>query len=215
MQAMPQDNTIVLTRSAPDTSAGRAGVERVVDLLERVTGEIVVFFHGDGVMQASAPYSDRWRRIQAPRLSLEVCSAAWQRRTDDTLDEPFERSSLVWFWHRLARGFRFDDEQGAGVGAGPWVVIVASAPTDPDSQEVLELVLAGASLELPIAVLFSGAGCEHLVGEKVRAWRQLVDFSLADVFYCGATRVPDIEAVALEPARVHALLEGSRGAIRL
>jgi len=62
-----------------------------------------------------------------------------------------------------------------------WVVIVAHAPEEPDSREMLELVLAGATLELDMVVVFEGAGCGHLEPEAIAPWRQLIDFDLADL----------------------------------
>lgn len=46
---------------------------------------------------------------------------------------------------------------------------------------MLELVLAGATLELEIVVVFEGAGCGHLEPEAMAAWRQLIDFDLAEL----------------------------------
>lgn len=65
------------------------------------------------------------------------------------------------------------------MGPDAWVVCIRSAPVEPDSREMLELVLAGASLDIELVVVFSGPGSEHLVGEAFGPWRQLVDFDLA------------------------------------
>lgn len=62
-----------------------------------------------------------------------------------------------------------------------WIIVVGSAPEEPDSQEMLELVLAGATLELDMTVVFEGAGCGHLEPETIAPWRQLIDFELADL----------------------------------
>lgn len=62
-----------------------------------------------------------------------------------------------------------------------WVVVVGAAPQEPDSREMLELVLAGATLELELVVVFDGAGCDHLEPEAIAPWRQLIDFDLADL----------------------------------
>ncbi|MEE4305031.1 MAG: hypothetical protein V2J19_12865 [Wenzhouxiangella sp.] len=63
----------------------------------------------------------------------------------------------------------------------PWVIIVAAPPGEPGSREMLELVLAGATLEVAIVVVFDGAGLGHLEPEPFAPWRQLVDFGLADI----------------------------------
>ena len=60
-----------------------------------------------------------------------------------------------------------------------WVIVVDAAPQEPDSREMLELVLAGATLEVDLVVVFEGAGCGHLEPEAIAPWRQLIDFDLA------------------------------------
>jgi len=62
-----------------------------------------------------------------------------------------------------------------------WVIIVALPPSEPESREMLELVLAGATLDVELVVVFDGAGCGHLEPEAFAPWRQLVDFDLADL----------------------------------
>lgn len=82
------------------------------------------------------------------------------------------------------------------MAAEEWVVAISHAPDRPDSEEMLELVLAGASLELDIRVVFCGAGVEHLVGETARPWRQLTDLGLASVWFesgCLGSRSPAID----------------------
>lgn len=63
----------------------------------------------------------------------------------------------------------------------PWVIVVASAPREPDSREMLELVLAGATLEAEIVVVFEADGLGHLEPEPFAPWRQLIDFGLAGI----------------------------------
>lgn len=69
--------------------------------------------------------------------------------------------------------------------AEAWVIVVRSAPDDPGSSEMLELVLAGATLELDLAVVFAGAGNGHLHPGAFAPWRQLLDYSLAAVHSTG------------------------------
>lgn len=66
-----------------------------------------------------------------------------------------------------------------------WVVIIDSAPDAADSREMLELVLAGATLEVGLAVVFRDAGLDLLDSERFRPWRQLIDHELADLFGVG------------------------------
>lgn len=65
------------------------------------------------------------------------------------------------------------------MAAEHWVIVVSTAPREPDSREMLELVLAGATLEVELVVVFEGAGCGHLEPEAIAPWRQLIDFDLA------------------------------------
>ncbi|WP_376696914.1 hypothetical protein [Wenzhouxiangella sp. EGI_FJ10305] len=62
-----------------------------------------------------------------------------------------------------------------------WVIVVGVEPGEPGSREMLELILAGASLELELAVVFEGPGCAHLEPDVFAPWRQLIDFELADL----------------------------------
>lgn len=62
-----------------------------------------------------------------------------------------------------------------------WVIVVGAAPAEPGSREMLELVLAGATLELGLVVIFEGAGRDHLEPELFGPWRQLIDFQLAEL----------------------------------
>lgn len=82
------------------------------------------------------------------------------------------------------------------MAAEKWVVVISHAPAGPDSQEMLELVLAGVSLELDVLVVFCGAGVEHVVGETARPWRQLTDLGLASIWFesgCLGSRSPAID----------------------
>jgi len=81
---------------------------------------------------------------------------------------------------------------------------------------MLELVLAGASLELPIVIVFTGEGRQHLVGGQARQWQQLVDFDLArlHVLANGGFR-PELEADIIDKAGLERLSERSRGILVL
>ncbi|RFF27641.1 MULTISPECIES: hypothetical protein [unclassified Wenzhouxiangella] len=63
----------------------------------------------------------------------------------------------------------------------PWVIVVGMEPAEPGSREMLELVLAGATLELALVVVFEGPGCGHLEPDVFAPWRQLIDFDLAEL----------------------------------
>jgi len=97
-----------------------------------------------------------------------------------------------------------------------WVIVIGVAPQEPDSREMLELVLAGATLEIDMVVVFEAAGCRHLEPDAIAPWRQLIDFELADLR-------ARISGSALLPAGVSAigkdefqtLCRNSAGVLRL
>ncbi|TVQ36025.1 MAG: hypothetical protein EA370_08670 [Wenzhouxiangella sp.] len=60
---------------------------------------------------------------------------------------------------------------------------IEAAPDGYSERELLEMALAAASMDLDLALLFTGPGLGHLVGEAARGWRQLVDHELARL-YC-------------------------------
>lgn len=99
-----------------------------------------------------------------------------------------------------------------------WVIHVALQPREPDSSEMLELVMAGASLDVPLVVLFSGAGRHHLRASQAARWRQLVDFGLARLVYQiddDAEFSPQVPAEGLDTGQVDALFAHARGVLQL
>ncbi|QKK03170.1 MAG: hypothetical protein HND55_11225 [Pseudomonadota bacterium] len=96
-----------------------------------------------------------------------------------------------------------------------WVVIVQLPPSEPASTEMLELVLAGASLDLDLTVVFRGAGVAHVAEDPFRPWRQLIDHSLATVLVeSGAARLPE-GALSCSAAEIDALVRGARAVLVL
>lgn len=102
--------------------------------------------------------------------------------------------------------------------ADAWVILIEGAPGEPDSQEMLEFVLAGASLELELVVVFAGAGLGHLTGAAVKSWRQLVDFKLSTVWYQAPAHgdfSPDLPARPASTEEIHQWCGKARGVIEL
>lgn len=87
---------------------------------------------------------------------------------------------------------------------------IGFAPAAPDSREALELVLGAAALELPVAVLFRGAGTGHLLQPAAAEWRQITDHDLADLYHTGGARPPDLPARALAGEELAGLRAGAR-----
>ncbi len=63
-----------------------------------------------------------------------------------------------------------------------FLVRIRSAPDEVGSIEMLELILAGASLEADLTVLFEGLGVDHLRAPWAKMWRQLTDYELATLW---------------------------------
>jgi hypothetical protein len=102
------------------------------------------------------------------------------------------------------------------MSAEGWVIVVGLPPSEPESREMLELVLAGATLDVELVVVFDGAGCGHLEPDAFAPWRQLVDFDLADL----RARAPGTELLpggvtAIEDAAFDDLCRKARGVLRL
>ncbi len=99
----------------------------------------------------------------------------------------------------------------------PWLIVISTAPAEPDSREMLELVLAGAALDCPLAVVFFGPGVAHLEPECFRPWRQLIDFDLARVYLASLDPSmllpPGVEM--LDQSGLAALQESARGVMEL
>jgi len=91
----------------------------------------------------------------------------------------------------------------------PWLIRITSPPAEPDSREMLELVLAGASLDVPLVVVFAGDGRRHLDEAAFAAWRQLVDFGLAKVVAEGEAGPAGL------PERVEVMTRGQLEALEL
>lgn len=65
------------------------------------------------------------------------------------------------------------------MSARKFLVRIRSTPDEVESMEALELILAGASLEANLTVLFEGLAIDHLRAPWAPKWQQLTDFNLA------------------------------------
>lgn len=91
-----------------------------------------------------------------------------------------------------------------------YLVTIAERPPDNEASELLELILAGASLDLPLLVVLCGDGVGLIEGASAAAWLQLVEQGLADLAVLngqvGAHGLPRgvgrIDPAALEAARL-------------
>ncbi len=170
---MKTSNKAMALISHPDQDAGWLPDER--------TGTPGwIFFHGPAV--ACADRSEGAANRGAPDEQV-VCSASWQRRFDRPVEAPFRPGSLTEFWHRLQLAERVWSSGWSPVRAN-WLVRVALPACPRWQRELLELVLAGASLDLPLSVCFEGPGLVRLRGQTASAWAQLADQGLAAMLAC-------------------------------
>jgi len=63
-------------------------------------------------------------------------------------------------------------------------IVIADLPDAEDRRDLLELVLAAASLDLRVQLLLLGRAHELLTSADDSAWRQLLDHGLAEVLIC-------------------------------
>lgn len=68
-----------------------------------------------------------------------------------------------------------------------FAVVVEACPDPAESVEVLELILAAASLELSLTVVLCGDAADLLSAPETRSWQQLIEHDLAEVFVSGET----------------------------
>jgi hypothetical protein len=61
------------------------------------------------------------------------------------------------------------------------LIEVAGLPDPGDRRELLELILAAASLEVPVNLLLSGNAVDLFCLQSTPAWQQLIDQDLAEV----------------------------------
>ncbi len=218
---------VIFLRAEP----GKRTLRRLDQAVTRNLGQrrqTLVFLHGDAVSLAVDNCPERWRSPGADRrLELQVCTAAWQRRHPGRKPASgWQRASLVGLWDRLLRGADIDclvdckvqPAQPEGTGA-EFLIEVSAAPAEPGSTEMLELVLAGASLDAQMQVLFRGAGVAHLDLPDARAWQQLHDFELARLFHAAGARpeglMPALPSIGLDSKAMAALAHQARAVIYL
>lgn len=172
-------NSVLLVQACLADPSSKALRQQAMKLLAEGAGRILVFFHAE----AAALGGDEergWARLAGSAdISLAVCQAARARRVASAPEAPFEVSSLVRFWDAVLRSQWLHAPQRCAVGSGGFVIRLAHQVAEPEAREYLELVLAGASLELDLVVLFESDGLGLLAEERARPWGQLVDHGLA------------------------------------
>ncbi len=206
------DKVIFLIRAAPGSTSAVA-TQRAIRATSAVPSRAVtVFFHGEAVAAARGPAADWGGHHQSTAVQLLVCQAAWTRRFDDEPAAGFRTSSLVEFWtHVLAA------DQVGSVGdealSESCVLRIRDISSDRDATEMLEIVLAGASLEIDLDVLFEAEAVAFLGAKPARKWRQLVDHGLATIWYVGDVDAVDGLQLAARPLDAKQIDDLIRGRI--
>jgi hypothetical protein len=173
-------NSVILVQSALGSPASRRLRLLASRLLGRGAGRILVFFHADAASLADDDERLAWMELGShPQLDLAVCQAARARRVVTALEAPFQAASLVRFWDAVLGAETLYAPGRCRLGPGGFLVRIARAVGEPEGGEYLEMVLAGASLELDLVVLFEADGLALLTGDRARPWRQLTDHGLA------------------------------------
>lgn len=177
--------SVLLVRAAPETVAEIEALARA----EASERPLLLFFHGDGVLAATRSGSAWSALAGAEGVRALLCAAALQRRAVAAPIEGFEVASLVRFWDALA----------ASAAGADFLVRIDDGGDARTWQERLELILAGASLDLDLRVLLEASAWRDLRGkpESWAAWQQLFDHGLARV---GVLAGPSGRAEAVAPA---------------
>ncbi len=152
-------------------------VEARIAELAASEDSVLIFLHGPAIEGLAADRANHPILIDRPDFALAVCSAGWQRRTDREPPPPWQLMSLAQFWHAL------DRSTGEQAGKGRYLIDIQHDPqrNERDWQELLELVLAGAALDLDLIATLTPEAQRALraCSTARRAWQQLSDHRLA------------------------------------
>lgn len=154
----------------------RSGLEHVLVADSRPP---MVFLHGDAVTGCS---QQGWLDPLFAQAELHVCSASWQRRFPDGHPCAGQLSSLMRFWQRALSARALIDANGQWHEPDQrraWLLSYRGDQTAMARREALELVMAGASLDLDLIVFFEAAALASFQPEDLAAWSQLGEQELA------------------------------------
>ncbi|MGY6589067.1 MAG: hypothetical protein ACXIUB_12360 [Wenzhouxiangella sp.] len=157
-------------------SPGAGGRSRRPDWQDRAAGACV-FLHGEGV---------NWARQPGLDAELLICSASWQRRFGQQAPGSGRPASLMVFWARArAEGRVFSRGSPAcgrpGQGGDAWLLRYRGDESALARREALELVMAGASLDLDLTVVLEPSAWGAFSDQDWQGWQQLLDHQLANL----------------------------------
>lgn len=167
---------------------------------------VQVFLHGPAVGEWLVGVQDvLWALANNPQVRVGVCQAAWQRLIQQQRaprDPPFPVMSLIAIWDAIGQAKAVScfgwgqwpdhwlaaptedptsNREGEGQRAQSYGVMIAYGPSSADRDSLLEWVLAGATLDLDLVVVFAGDGASELEDEAAKRWAQVKDHDLAKV----------------------------------
>jgi hypothetical protein len=175
-------NRVMLVQADLAEPLVRAQLQQARDLLATGQGPLLVFFHARAAALEERGQVLAWAGLAAAHrddLSLAVCQAARSRRVDAAPPAPFRTSTLVRFWAAALGATELLAPHPVAVQTGGVLLRIRRAADPPESRELLELVLAAASLELDVVVCFEAEALSMLAGEQGAGWFQLRDHELA------------------------------------
>lgn len=186
-------NIVILVQSRLDGPASRALRRQFAQLLASGQERILVFFHAAAAALDDADERSAWANLSVPdRTRLEFCQAARGRRVAGEPAGPFKASSLVRFWDAVLRADSLYAPDRCSLRPGGFLILLRQTVAEPEAREYLEMVLAGASLDLDLVVLFEDEGLALLAGDRARPWAQLVDYGLARMATSSAEPIPQL-----------------------
>lgn len=173
-------NSVILIQSRLADPASQALRRQLAECLESGKDSALVFFHAAAAALDDDRERGAWKRLaDSYSVTLAVCHAARARRVAAVLDPAFKDSSLIAFWDAVLRADSLYAPRHCAVRCGRFLIRIAHQHDELEAREYLELVLAGASLELDLIVLFESDGLALLAGGRARPWRQLIEHGLA------------------------------------
>jgi len=144
----------------------------------------LVFFHSEAVDLLSLVRfkESPWRKLSAlPDIDLVYCTSAWRRRGGGHPPPGVVASTLTQFWAHQLQAWRSDSRSDPAdnvVNIG-----LCESHNERGWQEILELILAAAALDIPMRIGFKSSAWRSMkrFPTQIAAWRQLTDFDLATV----------------------------------
>jgi hypothetical protein len=180
MDRLDRYNRVMLVQAGLEDPLARAQLEQARALLTAGQGPLLVFFHVRAAALEGRGQAQAWSRLAADHdVTLAVCQAARARRVDSLVEAPFQSSTLVRFWASVLNAAELLAPHPVAVRPGGFLLNIQRAADPLESRELLELVLAAASLELDIVVCFGAEALSLLAGEGGAGWFQLRDHELA------------------------------------